>query len=56
MIFGTSWQQYEKEPVSKPISNKFLKTKKKSYSDEDTDFHTKEILKVGFNYKKSLKR
>ena len=32
------------------------KPKKKSYSDEDTDFHTKEILKVGFNYKKSLKR
>ena len=37
----------KKEFDSKPVGNKkFLKTKTKSYSDEATDFHNKEIPKV----------
>ena len=36
---------------SKSIFNKtFLKTKVKSYNDEATDFHDKEMPKVGPNY------
>ena len=46
----------KKNLLANPSPINFWKPKKKSYSDEDTDFHTKEILKVGFNYKKSLKR
>ena len=38
----------KKEFDSEPVYNKyFLKTKIKSYSDEATDFHDKEIPKVG---------
>ena len=40
-----------KEFDSKPVYNKkFLKTKTKSYGDEVTDFHDKEISKVGYNH------
>ena len=42
----------KKEFGSKPVYNKkFLKTKIKSYGDEDTYFHDKEVPKVGSNYK-----
>ena len=49
------WEQYstsiKKEFDSKPIYNKtILKTKIKSYSDESTDFHDKEMPKAGSNY------
>ena len=41
----------KKEFDSKPIYSKtFLKTKIKSCSDEATDFHDKEMAKVGSNY------
>ena len=41
----------KKEFNSEPIYNKkFLKTKIKYYGDEATDFHDKEIPKVGCNY------
>ena len=41
----------KKEFDSKPVYNKkFLKTKTKSYGDEDIDFHDKEIPKVDSNY------
>ena len=41
----------KRELDSQPIYNKnFLKTKIKHYSDEATDFHDKEICKVGFDY------
>ena len=41
----------KKEFDSEPIHNKkFLKTKIKSDGDEATDFHDKEIPKVGYNY------
>ena len=41
----------KKEFDSDSICNKIiLKTKIKSYGDETTDFHDKEIPKVGFNY------
>ena len=40
-----------KEFDSKPVYNKkFLKTKIKSYGDEVTDFHDKEISKVGYDH------
>ena len=41
----------EKEFDSEPIyNNKYLKTKIKSYSDEDADFYDNEIPKVGCSY------
>ena len=41
----------KKEFDSEPVYNKkFLKTKMKSYSDEATDFHDKEIPKAGCNH------
>ena len=41
----------KKEFDSKPVYNKiFLKTKIKSYGDEVTDFHVKEISKVDYNH------
>ena len=49
------WKKFsigiKKESDSEPIYNrKFLKTKIKSYGDEATDFHDKEVSKVGSNY------
>ena len=42
----------KKEFDSEPAYNKnFLKTKIKSYGDEATDFHDKEIPQVGSNHK-----
>ena len=41
----------KKEFDSKPVCNtKFLKTKIKSFIDEATDFHNKEIPKVNSNH------
>ena len=39
--------QFDREPVQ---NNKFLKDKRKSYDDEATVFHDKEIPKVGSNH------
>ena len=39
--------ELDREPV---YNKKFLKMKIKSYSDEATDFHDKEIPKVGSDY------
>ena len=52
--YKTMWDKVsadiKKEFDSKPFCNKkFLKTKIKSYGDEDTDFHYKEIPKVDSN-------
>ena len=38
--------KFDGEPVQ---NNFFLKTQKKSYGDEVTDFYNQEIPKVGFN-------
>ena len=41
----------KKEFDSEPVYNKkFLKTKMKSYGDESTGFHDKEIPKAGFDH------
>ena len=41
----------KKEFDGKPVYNKkILKTKKKFYNDEATDFHDKEIPKTGSNH------
>ena len=41
----------KKELDCEPIYNKnFLKTKIKSYGNKATDFHDKEVAKVGSNY------
>ena len=37
---------FDNEPI---YNKKFLKTKTKSYGDEATDFHDKEIRRVGSN-------
>ena len=52
---NTIWDQIscdiKKEVNSEPAYNKkFLKTKRKFYGDEATDFHDKEVPKKGFNY------
>ena len=53
--YNTIWDKVsidiKKEFDSKPVYNKiFLKTKIKSYDNEATDFHDKEVLKVGSSY------
>ena len=53
--YNTIWDKVssdiKKEVGSKPVYNKnFLKTKIKSYGDEATDFHDKEIPKVAPDY------
>ena len=50
--YNTIWDKVssdiKRESDSEPVYNKkLLKTKIKSYSDEATDFHDKEIPKVG---------
>ena len=50
-IWNQVTNSMKKEFHSKPIYNKkFLKTKIKCYRDEATDFHGKEIPKLGYNY------
>ena len=53
--YNTTWDKVssdiKKEFDSKPVYNKrFLKTNIKSYSDQATDFHDKEVPKVGSNH------
>ena len=36
--------------IVSPSTKKYLKTKRKSYRDEATDFHDKEIPKLGSNF------
>ena len=55
MLTYSSWDKIscdiKKEFDSQPVHNKnFLNTRIRSYSDEDTDFHDKEIHKVGSNH------
>ena len=40
-------KEFDSEPI---YSKRFLKTKIKSYGDDDTDFQNKKIPKVGSNY------
>ena len=53
--YNTIWGKFragiKKEFDNEPVCNKkFLKTKIKSYGDETTDFHDKDISKVDSNH------
>ena len=50
IIWDTVRADIKKEFDSEPVYNKkFLKTKRKSYVDEATNFYDKEIPQVGYN-------